>query len=189
MHTRSVKHYHKCLYSCLSVISSSLQASSSSSLVKRRSLSCHQGFLSLSAPLVHHSAQHREYPISEQSRPSDTHPEGPRLEWTLPGFISIFLPEFPHRFTGHMHLQVVIGTSHKMWHKSPKNKIPLVVPNPYNYLCSEHKKRHFEEWKSTDETFIQVWNDRVFKWLPFQFCVNCLLFSILLKIVVLSEII
>ncbi|KAK7156234.1 hypothetical protein R3I94_006345 [Phoxinus phoxinus] len=83
------------------------KASSSSSLVKRRSLSCHQGFLSLSAPLVHHSAPHREYPISEQSRPSDANPEGPRLEWTLPGFISIFLPEFPHRFTGHMHLQIL----------------------------------------------------------------------------------
>ncbi|XP_039527193.1 ribosomal protein S6 kinase-related protein [Pimephales promelas] len=83
-------------------------SSSSSSLVKRRSLSCHQGFLSLSAPLVHHSAQHREYPIiSEQSRPSDANPEGPCLEWTLPGFISIFLPEFPHRFTGHMHLQIL----------------------------------------------------------------------------------
>ncbi|XP_048016211.1 ribosomal protein S6 kinase-related protein isoform X2 [Megalobrama amblycephala] len=102
---------------------------SSSSLVKRRSLSCHQGFLSLSAPLVHHSpfrrrAQHREYPISEQSRPSDANPEGPHLEWALPGFISIFLPEFPHRCTGHMHLQ-----------------------------------RNFEEWKSTDETVMQVWND------------------------------
>ncbi|XP_051717916.1 ribosomal protein S6 kinase-related protein isoform X2 [Ctenopharyngodon idella] len=85
---------------------------SSSLLVKRRSLSCHQGFLSLSAPLVHHSpfrrrAQCREYPISEQSRPSNANPEGPRLEWTLPGFISIFLPEFPHRFTGHMHLQIL----------------------------------------------------------------------------------
>ncbi|XP_016124044.1 putative serine/threonine-protein kinase F31E3.2 [Sinocyclocheilus grahami] len=77
----------------------------SASLVKRRSLS-------LPAQLVHHSlfrrsAQHREYPVSEQSRPSDSNPEGPRVEWTLPGFISIFLPEFPHRFTGHKHLQIL----------------------------------------------------------------------------------
>ncbi|XP_058600829.1 ribosomal protein S6 kinase-related protein isoform X2 [Onychostoma macrolepis] len=84
----------------------------SASLVKKRSLSYHQGFLSLPAQLVHHSlfrrsAQHREYPVSEQSRPSDSNPEGPRLEWTLPGFISIFLPEFPHRFTGHKHLQIL----------------------------------------------------------------------------------
>ncbi|XP_016321003.1 uncharacterized serine/threonine-protein kinase SgK494-like [Sinocyclocheilus anshuiensis] len=84
----------------------------SASLVKRRSLSCHQGSLSLPVQLVHHSlfrrsAQHREYPVSEQSRPSDSNPEGPRVEWTLPGFISIFLPEFPHRFTGHKHLQIL----------------------------------------------------------------------------------
>ncbi|XP_050984526.1 ribosomal protein S6 kinase-related protein isoform X1 [Labeo rohita] len=84
----------------------------SSSLVKRRSLSCHQGFLSVPAQLVHHSlfrrsAQHLEYPVSEQSRPSDSNPEGPRLEWTLPGFISVFLPEFPHGFTGRKHLQIL----------------------------------------------------------------------------------
>lgn len=104
----------------------------SSSLVKRRSLSCHQGFLSVPAQLVHHSlfrrsAQHLEYPVSEQSRPSDSNPEGPRLEWTLPGFISVFLPEFPHGFTGRKHLQVVhchkSENPYKNRHKSRKRKL------------------------------------------------------------------
>ncbi|XP_073779414.1 fructose-bisphosphate aldolase C-A isoform X6 [Danio rerio] len=84
----------------------------SSSLVKRRSLSCHQGFLSVPAQLVHHglfrrSGQCREYPVSEQSQPSDSNPEGPHANWTLPGFISIFLPEFPHRFTRQVDLQIL----------------------------------------------------------------------------------
>ncbi|XP_052432281.1 ribosomal protein S6 kinase-related protein isoform X2 [Carassius gibelio] len=75
--------------------------------VKRRSLSCDQGFLSVPAQLVHHSvfrrsAQHREDPVSKQSRPSDSNTEGPRLE-----FISSFLPEFPQSFTGHKHLQIL----------------------------------------------------------------------------------
>ncbi|XP_051535992.1 ribosomal protein S6 kinase-related protein-like [Myxocyprinus asiaticus] len=79
------------------------------SLVKRRSLSCRQGFLSLPAQLVHHSlfrhiAQHREYPVSEQSLSTDSNPVGPHPEWTLPGFISIFQPEFPHRFDGHLQI-------------------------------------------------------------------------------------
>ncbi|XP_059370660.1 ribosomal protein S6 kinase-related protein isoform X2 [Carassius carassius] len=79
----------------------------SASLVKRRSPSCDQGFLALRTQLVHHSvfrrsAQHRENPVSEQSRPSDSNPEGPRLE-----FISSFLPEFPQSFTGHKHLQIL----------------------------------------------------------------------------------
>ncbi|KAL2095781.1 hypothetical protein ACEWY4_007929 [Coilia grayii] len=35
-------------------------------------------------------------------------PERPRMEWTLPGFISLFLPEFPHRsFAGQVNLQIL----------------------------------------------------------------------------------
>lgn len=35
-------------------------------------------------------------------------PERVRMEWSLPGFISMFLPEFPHRnVPGHEHFQVL----------------------------------------------------------------------------------
>ncbi|XP_030633915.1 ribosomal protein S6 kinase-related protein [Chanos chanos] len=30
-----------------------------------------------------------------------------QMEWALPGFISLFLPEFPHRFDEHMHIQIL----------------------------------------------------------------------------------
>lgn len=48
--------------------------------------------------------QDRQPSIPESLLPE---PERPLMEWTLPGFISLFLPEFPHRsFAGQVHFQV-----------------------------------------------------------------------------------
>ncbi|KPP73595.1 hypothetical protein Z043_107309, partial [Scleropages formosus] len=50
----------------------------------------------------------REVPVPEHLLSPAPGPEKPNLEWTLPGFISIFLPEFPHRrSSGQQHLQIL----------------------------------------------------------------------------------
>ncbi|XP_056613302.1 ribosomal protein S6 kinase-related protein isoform X2 [Triplophysa dalaica] len=64
---------------------------------KMRSLSCHQSFLSVPAQ-VHHGRSR----FSKQTQPSESNPEQ-----SLPTFISVFLPEFPQRFTGHVHFQIL----------------------------------------------------------------------------------
>ncbi|KAG5269354.1 hypothetical protein AALO_G00201070 [Alosa alosa] len=49
--------------------------------------------------------QDRQSSIPESLLPA---PERPQMEWTLPGFISLFLPEFPHRsFTGQVNFQIL----------------------------------------------------------------------------------
>ncbi|KAL4647586.1 putative serine/threonine-protein kinase SgK494-like isoform X1 [Arapaima gigas] len=50
----------------------------------------------------------KEVPIPEHLLPPTPVPEKLNLEWTLPGFISIFLPEFPHRrSSAQQHLQII----------------------------------------------------------------------------------
>lgn len=45
-------------------------------------------------------------------------PERPRMEWTLPGFISLFLPEFPHRsLAGQVNLQVTSNSPTLLYFK------------------------------------------------------------------------
>ncbi|XP_057207383.1 RAC serine/threonine-protein kinase isoform X2 [Triplophysa rosa] len=67
---------------------------------KMRSLSSRQSFLSVPAQVRH--GLFRRSRFSKQTQPSESNPE-----WTLPAFISVFLPEFPQRFTGHVHLQIL----------------------------------------------------------------------------------
>nr|XP_055052109.1 ribosomal protein S6 kinase-related protein isoform X1 [Misgurnus anguillicaudatus] len=66
---------------------------------KVRSLSCRKRFLSLPTRIPHNLFRRSGF-----SKPSqkDSNPQ-----WTLPAFISVFLPEFPQRFTGHVHLQIL----------------------------------------------------------------------------------
>lgn len=58
----------------------------------------------LSQPTSRRMLQDRQSSIPESLLPD---PERPRMEWTLPGLISLFLPEFPHRnFPGQFNFQV-----------------------------------------------------------------------------------
>uniref|UniRef100_A0A8C9R1R7 Ribosomal protein S6 kinase related a n=1 Tax=Scleropages formosus TaxID=113540 RepID=A0A8C9R1R7_SCLFO len=53
-------------------------------------------------------ALEKKVPVPEHLLSPAPGPEKPNLEWTLPGFISIFLPEFPHRrSSGQQHLQIL----------------------------------------------------------------------------------
>uniref|UniRef100_A0A8C9W9R1 Ribosomal protein S6 kinase related b n=1 Tax=Scleropages formosus TaxID=113540 RepID=A0A8C9W9R1_SCLFO len=50
----------------------------------------------------------RDKGSSGQHHPAPCFPEWPSMEWTLPAFISMFLPEFPHRnVPGHEQFQVL----------------------------------------------------------------------------------